>query len=166
MCFITTIIILALDSIETTCVCLFGNLFIPVPLHPRNLGFWISGFQAVDSGFFALFPLFIYLCFQLYSLLQSPEFWIPQAKFPKWRQFSYSFIIIMQEPITWAPELSQLALMPGSLLENSKEFLAGIESSRAKQCKYKRIIKSSPFWNKVYAGINGWMERRWRGGGG
>ena len=61
----------------------------------------------------------------------------------------------MQEPITWAPELSQLALMPGSLLENSKEFLAGIESSRAKQCKYKRIIKSSPFWNKVYAGING-----------
>ena len=32
---------------------LFDNSLIPVPLHPRSLGFWISGFQVLDSGVFA-----------------------------------------------------------------------------------------------------------------
>ena len=35
--------------------------FIPVPLHPRSLGFWISTFQILDSGFLDLFPFFIFL---------------------------------------------------------------------------------------------------------
>ena len=40
--------------------------------------------------------------------------------------------------------------MPRSHLQNSKEFLSGIEASRANLHNYKRIIKLSPFWNKVY----------------
>ena len=39
------------------------SAFIPVPLHPKSLGFWISTFQILDSGFLDLFPLFLYLYF-------------------------------------------------------------------------------------------------------
>ena len=41
-------------------------------------------------------------------------------------------------------------LMPQSHLQNSKEFLAGVDESRANKHKYKKVVKSLPFWNKLY----------------
>ena len=41
-------------------------------------------------------------------------------------------------------------LMPQLHLQNSKEFLAVVDESRANKHKHKKVIKSLPFWNKLY----------------
>ena len=53
---------MALDSVEMTCASLFDNPFIPVPPHPRNLGFWISGFRILCQWncFFVFLAVFLF----------------------------------------------------------------------------------------------------------
>ena len=41
-------------------------------------------------------------------------------------------------------------LMPHLHLQNSKEFLAVVDEWRANKHKNKKVIKSLPFWNKLY----------------
>ena len=68
---------------------LFDNSFIPVPLHPRSLGFWNSGFQVLDSGFQVLDSGFF-----------ASGTWIPDSLicFPYFFLFVFLAVFLIAKP--------------------------------------------------------------------